>query len=209
MIQSLMNKKYSNLSIMIVDDDQKAVQEIHEICSLFFSSVLIASDGCEALNIAREKQPTIILSDIKMPCMSGLEMIKNLQKESSNSIFILMTAFNENKYLLEAIDLYIDAYFVKPLKMNKLFSKIDTLLERKNIIYKEKNQNISAAHQNLSARELDVFLNIAQGIKPAEIAKKYNLKSKTISTYRLRIFEKMNFKNNSDIIKYSLEHHLI
>jgi DNA-binding NarL/FixJ family response regulator len=70
-------------------------------------------------------------------------------------------------------------------------------------------QIIRKQYKILSEREYEVFIDLAKGLKPAQIAQKYEIKSKTVSTYRNRIFEKMSFKSNADLVKYAIKNNLV
>ncbi len=148
-----------------------------------------------------------------MPCMSGLEMMEAVKKTQSNAVFLFVSAFHDTKYLLSAIDLKSDAYIIKPVDFNLLLEKIDKALQDRAI--NNSKDNISSMslqkhlHKSLSAREHEVFIDIAKGIKPNNIADKYSIKSKTISTYRKRILEKMSLNSNAEIIRYAIENRLV
>jgi len=200
------NRLYQNLSVLIVEDEAMAMDELKEILNIFFGYVHIAKDGCEGLELIDKFHPDIIITDIQMPCMDGLEMMSEAKKLSINSVFIFATAFSDTKYLLNAINNQAHAYLIKPINFDKLFEKID------NIVQTSDSKDISSVKlldKELSSREHEVFLDIARGIKPSSIAQKYNVKAKTISTYRKRILEKMCLNSNAEIIRYALKNSLI
>ena len=210
----LMNKKrYENLSVLIVEDNIETLNELYTLMNFYFMSVHCAKDGCEGLKLIDKFHPDVIISDINMPCLNGVEMLKEAKKSNSNSILIFATAHNELNYLHSAIELKIDAYLVKPIQTSLLFDKIDNILKDRVIINKQENIfSISSSkllHHRLSKRENEVFLDISKGIKPNNIAQKYGVKSKTISTYRRRIFEKMSLNSNAEVVRYAIHHNLI
>lgn len=214
-IPAMNEKLYQDLSILITEDEPNVMQEMQEILSLYFGYVHSAKDGCEGLKLIDKYHPDIIISDIQMPCMSGLEMLEEANKFSVNSIFIITSAFNNTEYLLSAIDHKVDAYLIKPFKFEKLLEKIEKSLQERAIINGEKSSDsstispVTLLHNTLSSREYEVFLDIAKGIKPNNIAQKYSIKPKTISTYRKRILEKMCLNSNAEIIRYAITHKLI
>lgn len=208
------SKLYQGLSILIVEDEPESMEELQYVMELYFGFVYSAADGCKGLELIEKYHPDIVFTDIDMPCMNGVDMLKEAKKISSNSIFIFATAHNDTEYLLSAIDLKVDAYLIKPVQLDILLEKLENILEDRVLLTADdKGENrISESkllHQGLSKREYEVFLDIAKGIKPNHIAQKYDIKPKTISTYRKRIFEKMQLNSNAELIRYAITNHLI
>jgi len=208
------NKFYQDLSILIVEDELESMEELQYVMELYFGFVHTAVDGCEGLELIEKYHPDIVFSDIDMPCMNGVDMLKEARKISSNSVFIFATAHNDTDYLLSAIDIKVDAYLMKPVQLDIVFEKLENILKGRVLpTADEKDKNriseSKLSHQGLSKREYEVFLDIAKGIKPNHIAQKYEIKPKTISTYRKRIFEKMCVNSNAEIIRYAITNHLI
>lgn len=192
---------YKDLTILIVEDEEDARAALSSMAELDFKYVYTAENGCAGLDMYQKYKPDIILTDIQMPCMSGLEMLDEIRKNSADVLAIFISAHSDVQTLLQAIDLKINAYIVKPFLYKDVLAKIDdnlslTLLEGK-------------LHKNLSKREFDVFIDIAKGIKPVDIASKYDIKAKTIGTYRKRILEKMHMHSNAELIKYAIQYELL
>jgi DNA-binding NarL/FixJ family response regulator len=193
---------YEFLSILIIEDDKKTRDYLYDILSLHFKVVYVAEDGCVGLEMFKKYAPHVVMADIKMPCMDGLEVLKALKEMNADVVSIVCSAFSDKEYLLSAIDIKVDAYMIKPININTLLEKISLSISSLNL---DKSQK----HTILSAREYEVFLNIARGVKPIDIASSFGIKPKTIGTYRKRILEKMNFKSNAEIVSYAIKNHLI
>ena len=110
----------NNRKILYVEDNDFIREEAIEYLSLIYTTVLEASNGEEALAIYYENKPDIIITDIEMPIISGLEMIQHIRRKDKKTPIIVITAFMNNDYLLEAIELHLVKYIVKPLTKNKL-----------------------------------------------------------------------------------------
>lgn len=208
-------KMYQNLSILIVEDEVETLEQLRDFLSLYFGFVYCAKTGYEGLECVDKYHPDVIVSDIEMPNLNGMEMLKEVKKMSANSIFIFTTAYSDTKYLLDAIDCKVDAYIIKPIGIDTLLDKINHVLKDRivmnqlNSVLLNSVSNLKILHSELSKREYEVFLDIAKGIKPNNIAQKYGLKPKTVSTYRKRILEKMCLNSNAEIIKYAIVHNLV
>jgi DNA-binding NarL/FixJ family response regulator len=194
-----MNSK--DVSLLIVEDDYDNLEMLHSMATLDFRSVYLASDGCEGLELFLQYRPDIIITDIEMPCMTGLEMLEKIRAYDTQCMVIFTTAYSDTERLLEAIDLSVDAYVLKPIVYQNILDKIHS---------KWKDPLKSAELlDSLSKREYEIFIDIAKGVKPSDIASKYELKPKTVGTYRRRILEKLELYSNTDLIKYAITHQLI
>ena len=111
---------FSDFTILYVEDD-KGVREVNtRILTRMFKEVYEAKDGLEGYALYLEKKPHIILSDIKMPNMDGIELAKKIRQKDTNTKIIISTAFSDEKYLLDAVELGLERYIVKPLTKRNL-----------------------------------------------------------------------------------------
>jgi len=195
--EALQDKK-----IFFIEDDCAEKRELESILSILFHDVNYAMNGCNALEYIQTNLPDIILCDIRIPCLNGLELVKKIKQIPHYSpVIIMTTAYSEKEYLFSAIELQIDAYLVKPIDFNILIEKIKSSLAKKDIL--------ESKHTILSKREFEIFLDMAQGLKPQEIAQKYDIKPKTVNNYRYRIFDKMGFTNNAQLVLYAVKNNLL
>lgn len=117
-------------SVLYVEDQKDIRDEFVDILSLFVDEIVTARDGQEGLEKYRQKRPDLIISDIQMPLMTGLEMIKKIRETDTETPIIVSTAFNENKYLIEAIDLGVEYYLLKPVMLDKLENRLSIVKKR-------------------------------------------------------------------------------
>jgi len=201
----MISTKYKNLSILIVEDDLSSAEQFKDVFKIYFDHIYLSHDGCDALDIIEKYSPNIIISDINLPCMSGIEMIEHLKNgvsQNKDIIFILITAYTTKENLLKSINtIQVDAFFSKPVELKKVLLKIEELLNNKNL-----NFDIE---EILSPKEFLVFLDFANGLKLNNIANKYNIKPKTVSTYKLRILNKLNLKTTTDLVYYAIKNNYI
>ncbi|MCX6051210.1 MAG: diguanylate cyclase [Campylobacterales bacterium] len=117
--------KYANkYSILYVDDDESYREIMKDILSMFFDNVILAKDGVEALKLYKEFTPNIVITDINMPQMNGLQLIEEIQKLNFEVSFIILTGFIENAHLLKALELGINKYLIKPLNKEVFFERL-------------------------------------------------------------------------------------
>jgi len=199
-----MNRLLNKLSVLYVDDHRESTLHAKELLSIVFEKVFVAHDGCEAVDVIKRYHPDIIISDFRMPCLNGDDVIKFAREQVHKSICILITAYPDINNLLTSInDIKVDAYFIKPLNFNEIFLKLDSMLLSKTTSIK------SSLNKYLSPQEQNIFLDIVKGLKPRDIAEKRELNVKTVSTYKYRILNKLALKNDIDLIHYAVKNNLL
>ena len=121
-----------NLSILLVEDEHNLAHLLRDAIGDQFARFELAYDGQEGLSLAQEMQPDLIITDITMPRMSGLEMSSILHETSPTLPIVILSAYSEKKYLLDAIDIGITKYLIKPFDPDELLDLICTLARKLN-----------------------------------------------------------------------------
>jgi len=121
-----------NKSVLFADDDIITRTQMTEILEILFDKVYTAHDGDEALIIYEDESPDIVLTDIKMPKRDGLSLIRQIRQQDYKTPIILLTSFAEQELLLNAANLSIDGYLVKPVELEKLTYTICKAIQRTN-----------------------------------------------------------------------------
>jgi len=124
-----MQNDFSNLTLLYVEDDEIIRRNAVEYLNDFFKEVFQAKDGQRALEIYKERKPDVIITDIKMPRLNGLEMAKLIRKEDKTTPIIIATAFTDASYLLKAVELQLIKYITKPINSRKLKEALTLVLE--------------------------------------------------------------------------------
>jgi two-component system, NarL family, invasion response regulator UvrY len=208
------------INLMIADDHpivRKGIKQLFDETQ-DISVVYEVSNGQEIFNIIKEKKIDIVLLDISMPGRSGLDILKQLKNENPDIIILILSMYPEEQYAIRALKAGASGYITKESAPDELVNAVRkvyaggkyvsmTLAEK--LAYEFDNTKAKNPHEKLSDREFQVMCMIASGKSVTEISHEIFLSIKTISTYRTRILEKMNFKNNSDITRYALENHLV
>jgi len=125
-------KELSNYSILYAEDEKGIQDEIKDILELLFKEVYIADNGLEAKILYKENFPDLIITDIKMPKLSGLDFIKELRKTDDKTFIAITTAFTNLEYILLATELNLLKYIVKPVTKPTLYEIFEKFLEKKN-----------------------------------------------------------------------------
>ncbi len=125
------------LAVLYVEDEESIRNEVAYFLSRRVGRILTAANGREGLDIYRSQRPDLVLSDIQMPVMDGLEMAAEIKRQQRETPVILTTAFNDTNYLQKAIALGIDGYVLKPIDLEQLMQvtlrSVDILMQAREI----------------------------------------------------------------------------
>ena len=169
----MIKKLYKNIKILYVEDDDITRENAIEYLENFFETIYEASDAISALKLYEKYKPDIIITDIQMPKLNGLEFVKRIRQKDKKTQIIIITAFSDKDYLLKAIELGLVKYLVKPVREKEfeeaLFLCINALeKDETNIIQLDEitffdtfNKNLISSNEivKLRAKELD-FLEL-------------------------------------------------
>ncbi|APW65126.1 hypothetical protein LPB137_04355 [Poseidonibacter parvus] len=168
------NKKFlKKLNILYVEDSLKTAEMFTKILKRMFANVYTASNGKIGLQLYKDNPIDIIVSDINMPIMDGLIMCKHIREENKDIPIILTTARNETDTLLEAIELNINHYLIKPIILNQLVNKLYKVCEK---IQAEETKNLLKQYKNVVDKNLIVKKFDLEG-KNTYINKQYEILS--------------------------------
>ena len=118
-----------DLSVLYVEDEPLTREAVAEILERRVREVFLARDGSEGLEMFRINRPDLVMTDIRMPVMDGLKMSRAVREESKEALIIVTTAHSDTPYMLDAIDIGIDQYVIKPVSVEKLDRAIDKCAE--------------------------------------------------------------------------------
>lgn len=128
----------NDFSILYIEDDRLTQKIIVNVLGTHFSQIFVASDGAEGIKLYHEKQPDIILSDISMPNMNGIEMTEEIKKYNPQQKIALFTSYDDIEYLNKALNMGVDKYILKPFQAREMFSALDEMVES---LKREKEEN--------------------------------------------------------------------
>ena len=176
-----------------------------------------ASSGMEALSMLKIKRWDLLMLDIGLPDINGLEVLRRVKRDQPELPVLVFSMYSEDEYAMMALDAGAIGYLQKDSNPEEILVAIrrassgrrylspmlaDKLLSGKMSLPKKQ------PHDSLSVREFDVMQMLSQGVTITEIAERLFLSPKTVSTYRARVMEKLDLRHNADITRYVLENKL-
>jgi DNA-binding NarL/FixJ family response regulator len=177
-----------------------------------------ATDGVEALEKMRRGGWDVALLDVNMPQMNGLDVLKRIMNDGRKHQVLMLSTYHEDEYAIRTIRAGASAYLTKNSPTELLISVIRRLAHggkyidpnlAEKLLFDLGPRSTIPQHSTLSDREFDVLKLIAAGVSLTEISQKLSLSTKTVSTYRARILEKMRMQNNAQLVRYAAEHKLL
>jgi DNA-binding NarL/FixJ family response regulator len=176
-------------------------------------TVAEAGDGPEALRLADKGKFDVVLLDINMPGISGLDVLSRIRSRQPGLPVLVLSAHSEAEFAVRILKAGASGYLNKELAPEELVKAIRRVIGGKKYVSPAVAELLADSlgndedepHASLSDREYQVMLLIAAGKTVSEIAEEIALSVKTVSTYRARILEKMNLKNNAELMRYVIE----
>lgn len=142
---------YCDISLLYVEDELVLRSIYHKILEDKVKQIYLAEDGEEAFNLYKEHQPDLIITDIKMPVMNGLDLARKIRADNPNARIIIMSAYGESHYFMRAIENGVKGFLLKPVDTERLFQTID---EQAREILMERNVQIETQKRKIVENEL-------------------------------------------------------
>lgn len=185
-----------------------------------FEVVGEAKTGEEAVKIARSANPDVVLMDVKMPGIGGLEATKKIINNDAEVKVIAVTSVSDELYPERLIKAGASGYVTKGANFDEMINAIKTVIEGELYMSSQVAQQLAlksfggakpdvSPFKQLSERELQTAISIANGVKVQTIADTYSVSPKTINSYRYRIFEKLCIKSDVELTLLAVKHKVL
>lgn len=207
------------ITVMIVDDHPVVRTAIKKLLENESNIQVIgeASTGAEALRVLRQARPNIVLLDIDLPDLTGLDIARRLQQYVAETRIIIVTSDVSYLFSRRLLRMGVAGYLLKDCGPQQLLEAISRVHQGQQYLSPEiattialRNvENKSGPLDELTDRELELVIRVAHGDQVEKIAEKFSLSTKTINGYRARIFKKLGIKNNVDLMHLALQYGLI
>ncbi len=205
------------MKILLADDHAIVRKGLAQLLSEEFHDAEITEVGssAEVFQQAEIQVWDIILLDISMPGRNGIEILKQLRSSGIKAPILMLSMHPEEQYAVRSLRAGASGFLNKESANEELLLAFHKLLEGKKYItatVAEKladNLDHNGVYESLSDREVQVFQLIAAGKTVSEIAIEISLSVSTISTYRARILDKLSLRNNSEVVRYAVDHNII
>uniref|UniRef100_UPI004048139B response regulator transcription factor n=1 Tax=Aliarcobacter sp. TaxID=2321116 RepID=UPI004048139B len=162
----------NNLSLLYVEDDLVIVENLLFFLKRYFTNIYIAEDGERAFELFKTNKPDVIILDISIPKMNGLKLAAKIREEDKETPIIFISAHNEKEKLLEALNLQVFSYIIKPLNVEKLILTIDKCINHLEEIKKVNDEKVTLTdgffwdsnEKTLFFNDNKIFLSIKESL---------------------------------------------
>jgi len=182
------------------------------------SAIDETGDGNDALVKIEENDYDLVILDISMPGMSGLDILKTMKDRNETAHVLILSIHPQDQYAIRAIHLGASGYLCK----DSIYEEIQDAIKKiaaggkyissslaESIVFDKKEDVNKSPHEKLSDREFQIMCMLARGKSVKEIAAELSISDKTVSTFRSRILEKMGMTKNADLTLYAIRNELI
>jgi two-component system invasion response regulator UvrY len=207
------------LRVVITDDHPIVLKGLKEILSEGFDDAIIdvTTTGYGLINDVQKNQYDLVLLDISLPDINGLEVLKEIKKKKPKLPVLIISMYPEEQYALRAIKAGAQGYLTKRSASDELVLAVRKILSgnryispafAEKVMFDFESNAEKLPHERLSDRELQVLCMIGGGKAVNQIAEELHVSANTVRTYRTRILEKIGVKGTSELIHYALMHGL-
>ncbi|WP_226002153.1 response regulator [Paenibacillus sp. BJ-4] len=206
--------------ILIVDDHWVVREGLKLVLETNDSYEVVgeAEDGAAAMTLIEQLQPDVILMDLYMPQMSGLETMKALKERQNETPVIILTTYNEDDLMIQGLSLGAKGYLLKDTSRENLFRTIESALRGETLLQPEITARVfaktserevkSEQHEDtsiLTEKERIILQSVARGLRSKEIAFDMGISERTVKAHLTNIYNKLGVDSRSEAVAVSLE----
>lgn len=210
-----------SIKVMLVDDHVLMREGIRQLLEFdgTISVIAEANNGEECMEQLLAVHPDILLLDINMPVMNGIEVLQEIKKKNISVKVLVLTVHNEVEYLLKAVDIGVDGYIMKDAESAELKNAINCIMQGETYIQPSLvpalNSRLVSRDidkekiNNLTKRELEVLIEVANGMFNKEIATSLNISERTVKNHISNIFKKIDVSDRTQAAVFAIKNNLI
>lgn len=210
-----------SIRVLIADDHSMIREGLKQLLELDGEIVVVseAKDGRECIEQIRKTKPDVILLDINMPVMDGLEVLSKLREAKNNTKVLMLTIHNEIEYLIKAVDIGCNGYVLKDSSFEILKKAINTVYYGETYIEPQlipllnstlaKRDTANNVLDTLTKREIQILKYVASGITNREIGEKLNISERTVKNHVSSMFKKIGVADRTQAAIFAIKYNLI
>ena len=206
--------------IILADDHQIVLDGLKSLLEPEFDLVSIVEDGRSLVKEADRLQPDVIVADISMPLLNGIEAVEQLKKKDIRAKIIFLTMHPDVTYATRAFEAGASGYVLKHSASSELITAIREVLKGRKYItpriagdllesYKESAHKPKDTIHNLTSRQREVLQLLAEGNTAKEIATVLNISHRTVEFHKYHIMEELGANNSAELTKFAIKHGIV
>lgn len=214
-------ENFMSTKVMLVDDHALIREGIKQLLEFDGSIDVIeqASDGAECLEKLQHVQPDILLLDINMPNVNGIEVLEEIKKKNIPVKVLMLTVHSEAEYLVQAVDIGANGYILKDSGSEELKKAIQSVMDGDSYIQPSLIPSLNSRLVNrdidkekiaaLTKREMEILTQIAGGMFNKEIAMNLNISERTVKNHISNIFKKIDVSDRTQVAVFAIRNNIV
>lgn len=210
-----------SIKVMLADDHVLMREGIRQLLEFDGSIEVVeeANDGEECLKKLEKVKPDVLLLDINMPKLNGIEVLEEIKRKNINVKVLILTVHNEVDYLIRAVDIGVDGYILKDSESAELKKAIMTVMDGESYIQPKLipmlNKRLIARDsdkekiESLTGREKEVLIEVANGMFNKEIATSLHISERTVKNHISNIFKKLDVSDRTQAAVFAIKNDLV
>jgi DNA-binding NarL/FixJ family response regulator len=203
--------------LIIADDHAMVAEGLERIMTEVGDVVARVGDGAQLVDVAQRLAPDIIVSDVTMPGLSGIDAMRQLKAQGSKAKFIFLTIHTEARLAAEAIRSGASGYVLKHAAGEELLDAIRSVLAGRTyltpLVTRAVIENLSStdadAEPRLTGRQREVLRLIAQGKRLKEIADALGISVRTVEDHKYQLMRTLNIESTADLVRFAIKHRIV
>lgn len=206
------------IRVVIADDHQIVIDGLKSLLakSEHIDVVGFAHNGNDVINLVRELEPDVVLMDIRIPGMNGIEVTREITRDHENIRVIALSMHSERKFVLEMLKAGASGYLLKDCAFDEVVDAIEAVCDDRNYLSPSitetvidnalhENKAVPSAYNILTDRERQVLQLLSEGRTTRQTAADLHISHKTVETHRSKIMKKLEIDNLAELTKYALK----
>jgi DNA-binding NarL/FixJ family response regulator len=204
--------------LLLADDHRIVVEGLRSILSPEFDLVGIVEDGRQLVEAARRLEPDIIIADVSMPHLNGLDAVQQLKREGSRAKVVFLTMHKDTTYAARAMEIGAMGFVLKHCASSELLEAIRTVLSGQAYLTPEvaegldrlaSSKSTAARSPSLTPRQREILQLFAEGRSAREVAATLHISNRTAENHKARIMDVLCLTSTSELIQYAIRHGII
>jgi DNA-binding NarL/FixJ family response regulator len=206
--------------VLIADDHKMVVEGLRHILESEFDLVGTVEDGRALLDASAKMHPDVIVADISMPKLNGIEAVRQIKKTDPHTKVVFLTMHPDVHYASEAFEAGASGYVLKHSAPSELVTAIHEALKGRTYVtpmiagelmktYRDGTQKLNEALSKLTTRQREVLQLLAEGNLAKEVAGILNLSTRTVEFHKYKMMEELGIKTSAELVKYAIKHGIV
>ena len=210
----------SKVRILLADDHRIVIEGLKKLLEPDYDVVGTVEDGRALIAAVAELQPDVVVADVSMPHLNGIEAVRQIKEKSPQIKVVMLTMHHDVQYAVRAFEAGASGFVLKASASNELITAIGEAIRGKTYVtpliagdliqsYREGKANPEIGLRQLSARQREILQLVAEGRSAKEIGRALNISARTVESHKYQIMEALNVKTSAELVQFAIKHGII